>query len=475
MRRTKIVATLGPATDGLATQLVRAGVDVFRLNFSHGSRQDHARRITEVRAAATACGRFCAILADLQGPKIRIGGFAGAAAVSLAPGDSFAVDASLSADEGDSGQVGCTYARLARDVGRGDELVLGDGIVSLRVQGKAGKRVECTVMTGGEVRSGSGLNKRFGGLSAPALSGKDLDDLEFACGRGADYIGVSFARTAADMDLARKHLARLGARSRLVAKIERAEVVADDASLDSMILASDSVMVARGDLGIEIGDAALMAVQKRIIRRARTLNRSVITATQMMESMITSPRPTRAEVMDAANAVVDGTDAVMLSGETAVGRFPVEVVRTLARVVEGAEASEGLQSRIPDRPKCARIDEAVAVAAMTVAAHLDGVRAVICMTASGNTPRLMSRIYSRFPIYALAADERALARVALFRGVQPVRFSTAGLGPDELNAAAVALLREDGTVRTGDRVILSHGGWRAAQGGTNTLRILEVP
>ena len=454
---------------------MKAGVDAFRLNFSHGSRNAHARRIKEVRDAAAAHGRYCAILADLQGPKIRIAGFPGRTGVSLEEGRKFAVDPSLGTDEGDGTQVGCTYAGLAGDLVRGDRLVLGDGLVTLRVQQTNGPRVECRVINGGRVQSGSGLNKRRGGLSAPALSRKDITDLEFACGHGADYIGVSFARSAQDMRLARGHLERIGANCRLVAKVERAEVVADDASLDSIIVASDSVMVARGDLGIEIGDAALMAVQKRIIRRARTLNRSVITATQMMESMIANPRPTRAEVMDVANAVVDGTDAVMLSGETAVGRYPVEAVRTMARVVEGAEASEDLQSRIRDRPKCVRIDEGIAVAAMSVAEKLKRVRAVICLTSSGNTPRLMSRIYSRLPIYALASGERALARVALFRGVQPVRFSADSLPSDEVYAAAVDLLRRDGIVRSGDRAILSRGDHQNVQGGTNTLKVVEVP
>lgn len=471
MRRTKIVATLGPASDALVEDLVLAGVDVFRVNFSHGRREENGRRIRAVREAADRAGRFVAVMADLQGPKIRIGGFADA--VDLQPGAEFAVDAALGAREGTSSQVGTTYARLAEDVTPGDVLVIGDGLIELEVVRASGSRVDCRVAAGGALSSGKGINKRMGGLSAPALTPKDKADLEFACRLGADYVAVSFPRAADDMVEARRLVEDFGCSCRLVAKAERAEAVAADA-LDDLILASDSVMVARGDLGIEIGDAALMAVQKLVIERARTLNRSVITATQMMESMIENARPTRAEVMDVANAVVDGTDAVMLSAETALGRYPVETVRTMVRVIEGAEATEHLQARIVNRPRCSAVDEAVALAAMTAAANLAGVRAVACLTATGNTPRLMSRIYSSLPIYALAPDKRALARVALYRGVQPVLFETEGIDDDLVNDAAVEWLKKDGAVRSGDRVILSKGDFRNVQGGTNTLKIVEV-
>lgn len=474
MRRTKIVATLGPASDSAIEDLARSGVDVFRVNFSHGSLSAHARRIRAVRATADRLGRFLAVMADLQGPKIRIGGFANTESIELAPGDSFAIDSALGAGAGTEAQVSTTYRRLAADVSKGDVLVMGDGLIELEVVRSSGARVECRVVTGGALLPGKGINKRMGGLSAPALSRKDESDLAFACECGVDYVAVSFPRSAADMARARQLVDRVGANCRLVAKVERAEAVADEATLDNLIRASDSVMVARGDLGIEIGDAALMAVQKRVIERARTLNRSVITATQMMDSMIHNPRPTRAEVMDVANAVVDGTDAVMLSAETAVGRYPVETVQTMVRVIEGAEATEHLQARIHNRPPCDAIDEAVALAAMTAAANLSRVRALACLTATGNTPRLMSRIYSTLPIYALAADKRALARVALFRGVQPVLFETGDIDDDLVNEAAIRWLKRDGAVSAGDRVILSKGDFRNVQGGTNTLKIVEV-
>ncbi len=474
MRRTKIVATLGPASDAVIEDLASNGVDVFRVNFSHGTRDEHARRIQAVRDAANRLGRFIAVMADLQGPKIRIGSFANTESVELAAGDPFSIDSALGAGDGTETQVSTTYQRLAHDVSPGDVLVVGDGLIELEVARTAATRVECKVATGGTLLPSKGINKRMGGLSAPALSGKDESDLAFACECGVDYVAVSFPRNADDMTRARDLVNRLGATCRLVAKVERAEAVADEETLDNLIRASDSVMVARGDLGIEIGDAALMAVQKRVIERARTLNRSVITATQMMESMINNPRPTRAEVMDVANAVVDGTDAVMLSAETAVGRYPVETVQTMVRVIQGAEATEHLQARIRNRPTCSGIDEAVALAAMTAAANLAGVRALACLTATGNTPRLMSRIYSTLPIYALAPDKRALARVALFRGVQPVLFETGDIDDDLINDAAIRWLKRDGAVTAGDRVILSKGDYRNVQGGTNTLKIVEV-
>jgi pyruvate kinase len=311
-------------------------------------------------------------------------------------------------------------------------------------------------------------------LSAQALTSKDLDDLAFACAQGVDYIAVSFPSSAADMEQARALIATHGANCGLVAKLERAEAVADPATLDAIILASDAVMVARGDLGIEVGDAPLMGLQKLIISRARALNRAVITATQMMESMIENPRPTRAEVMDVANAVVDGTDAVMLSAETAVGRYPVETVAAMVRVIEGAEATAHYTQAPTDGFKSAAIDESVAMAAMTVANTLSGVRAVACLTASGNTPKLMSRRRSRLPIYALANDHRTLARVALFRGVHPALFETYASADGSVDQAAVEWLKQAGVVEPGDLVIISRGDRRHRAGGTNTLKVLEV-
>ena len=338
-RQTKIVATLGPSSDHLVESLIRAGVNVVRLNFSHGDHEEHAKRIRVVREAAKSTGQFVAILADLQGPKIRIHSFRDLESLQLNEGDRFVIDTGLTEDEGGEVVVGTTYETLAEEVVPNDVLVLGDGIVELLVTEVSDSRITTSVRVGGEVRARAGINKRGGGLSAPALTPKDCEDIRFACQQGVDYIAVSFPREAADMHEARHLIEAEGGTCGLVAKLERAESVSNVETLDDIILASDAVMVARGDLGIEIGDARLMGVQKHIIARARFLNRGVITATQMMESMIDQPRATRAEVMDVANAVLDGTDAVMLSAETAIGRYPVKTVDSMARIIEGAETT----------------------------------------------------------------------------------------------------------------------------------------
>lgn len=473
-RHTKIVATLGPASDGQISALIAAGVDVFRLNFSHGEHAEHAQRVADIRAAAAQAGRFVAILADLQGPKIRIHGFKSATAIELVVGDPFIIDTALDDDAGDTQAVGTSYAQLADEVVAGDVLVLGDGVVQLQVEAVKGTQVHTRVSFAGPVRARAGINKRGGGLSAPALTDKDLLDLKFACAHQVDYIAVSFPRDGEDMRRARALIDAEQGRCGLVAKLERAEAVADQAVLDEVILASDAVMVARGDLGIEIGDARLMGVQKQIIARARALNRSVITATQMMESMIDHPRATRAEVMDVANAVLDGTDAVMLSGETAIGQYPLQTVQSMARIIEGAETSAHAMVQPQTVEHCTRTDEAIALAAMVMAEKLEGVRAVACLTSSGNTPRLMSRMRANLPIYALADDPATLARVALLRGVHPVLFDATEIDDDLINDAALALLVKAGVVSQGDLVILSKGDYRNVQGGTNTLKIMEA-
>lgn len=474
MRATKVVATLGPASDPRIRELVEAGVDVFRLNFSHGTHAEHRERVGNIRAAATQVGRFVAVLADLQGPKIRTRGFASGGAIDLQAGADFCIDVTLAADAGDSTRVGTTYSHLAKEVHAGDVLVLGDGLIELGVEDTSDVAVFCRVLNGGELSSNKGINKRGGGLSAPALTTKDLTDLEVACAMGVDYIGVSFPRSAADMMQARALVLKHGGKCNLVAKLERAEAVANQQTLDDIMRASDAVMVARGDLGVEIGDAALMAVQKRIISRARELNRSVITATQMMESMIHSPRPTRAEVMDVANAVLDGTDAVMLSGETAMGDYPVDAVKRMVEVIDGAEASSYWRLPATSSLSCEAIDESVALAAMTVAENLAGVRAVICLTSSGATPQLMSRTRTRVPIYALGDKPATLARVALFRGVHPVMFDTTGMPIEAVNPAVLDWLKREVGVQSGDRVILSRGDITNVQGGTTTVEVLEV-
>jgi len=475
MRRTKIVATLGPASDAAIGDLARSGVDVFRVNFSHGSRNEHARRIRAVRAVADRLGRFIAVMADLQGPKIRIGGFANTESVELAAGDSFSIDSALEAGAGTETQVSTTYQRLAQDVSEGDVLVVGDGLIELEVVRAAGTRVECRVLAGGALLPGKGINKRMGGLSAPALSRKDESDLAFACKLGADYVAVSFPRNADDMARARQLVDQLDATCRLVAKVERAEAVADEATLDNLIRASDSVMVARGDLGIEIGDAALMAVQKRVIERARTLNRSVITATQMMESMIDRPMPTRAEVSDVSNAVMDGTDAVMLSAESAVGEYAAEAVAAMASICRGAEA--WMPARMETSPVTEgafeRADEGIAKAAMYAANHMD-VRAIAALTESGATALWMSRIRSDIPIFALTRHAGTQRRVTLYRGVVPVGFDVTETRPDKLFRAVFERLRDEGGLEAGDLVIITKGAITGVSGHTDSMTLLPI-
>jgi pyruvate kinase len=476
IRRTKIVATLGPASDreGVLEAMIAAGVDVVRLNFSHGSVDDHRRRLTAVRRIAERQGRSVAALGDLQGPKIRIARFR-EGAVELAEGAPFILDMGLAGDQGDATRVGCDYTTLADDVAPGDRLLLDDGRVVLDVERVAGQEIHTSVVVGGKLSNNKGINKQGGGLSAPALTDKDKADLHSALEIGVDYLAISFPRSAADMQEARALLGEAGAEIGLVAKLERAEAVADDATLDAIIRASEAVMVARGDLGVEIGDAQLIGTQKRIIKHARTLNRAVITATQMMESMIESPLPTRAEVFDVANAVLDGTDAVMLSAETAAGDFPVETVEAVNRVCLGAERERRIQEsghRIHEG--FSQIDETIALSAMYAANHLAGVAAIACMTASGYTPLIASRISSGLPIVGLAHNPVAQRRMALYRGVVSLPFDTSEMTAEELNDKALARVVEHGIALAGDHVILTRGDHMNAHGGTNTMKILEV-
>ncbi|WP_346796186.1 pyruvate kinase [Halomonas sp. Bachu 37] len=476
LRRTKIVATLGPASDreGVLEAMLAAGVDVVRLNFSHGNAEDHRRRLEAVRTIAARLGRSVAALGDLQGPKIRIARFK-EGAVTLVEGHSFILDMALDRDAGDIERVGCDYRSLVEDVVAGDRLLLDDGRVVLDVTAVEGQQVHTRVVVGGKLSNHKGINKQGGGLSAPALTEKDKEDLTTAVQIGVDYLAISFPRRAEDMLEARALLGEAGADIGLVAKIERAEAVADDATLDGIIAASEAVMVARGDLGVEIGDAKLVGVQKRLIKRARSLNRAVITATQMMESMISAPLPTRAEVFDVANAVLDSSDAVMLSAETATGDYPLETVEAMARICLGAERERIAQEsghRIHEG--FTRPDETIALSAMYAANHMDGVAAIACMTASGYTPLIASRIRSGLPIVGLAHNPIAQRRMALYRGVVSLPFDTSSMSAAELNDQALALLVAQGIVEVGDHVILTRGDHMNAHGGTNTMKVLEV-
>lgn len=475
-RRTKIVATLGPSSDrpGVLEAMLKAGVDVVRLNFSHGCVSDHQRRLNDVRNIAQRLGRSVAVLGDLQGPKIRISRFVDGA-IHLKVGQTFVLDMSLEADEGSQERVGCDYKALINDVAPGDRLLLDDGRVVLDVTAIVGQEVHTCVHVGGKLSNNKGINKQGGGLSAPALTEKDKQDLQAALAIGVDYLAVSFPRSAADMQEARALLGEAGKEIGLVAKLERAEAVANDETLDAIIKASEAVMVARGDLGVEIGDEALIGTQKRIIKHARSLNRAVITATQMMESMIESPLPTRAEVFDVANAVLDATDAVMLSAETAAGDYPVETIEAMNRVCLGAERERIAQAsghRIHEGFE--RIDETIALSAMYAANHLTGVCAIACMTSTGYTPLIASRIRSGLPIVGLAHSPIAQRRMALYRGVVSIPFDTTLLAPTEVNNEAVKLLKAHGLAHPGEHVILTRGDHMNAHGGTNTLKILAV-
>ncbi|HAB06311.1 MAG TPA: pyruvate kinase, partial [Alcanivorax sp.] len=438
-RRTKIVATLGPASSDadLLARLIDAGVNVFRLNFSHGSADDHRAVAARVREQADAQARNVAILADLQGPKIRIARFRDGS-VMLEPGQPFTIDTALDKDAGDSGQVGTDYAGLADDCRAGDTLLLNDGLLALSVENVAGSRVECRVLVGGELSNNKGINRQGGGLNAQALTDKDRDDIKLAASLEVDFLALSFPRHADDIHQARALYREAGGHGDMVAKIERAEAVADPAVLDDIIIAADGVMVARGDLGVEVGDAELVGIQKKIILHARRHNKVVITATQMMESMIHSPMPTRAEVSDVANAVLDYTDAVMLSAESAAGEYPIEAIKAMARVCCGAEkhpTSTKSGHRLGQQFE--RCDESAALAAMYTANHFPGVKAIIALTESGYTPLIISRIRSSVPIFAFSPHRETQARVALFRGVQTIPFDPAALPAEKVSQMAV--------------------------------------
>jgi pyruvate kinase len=473
LRSTKIVATLGPASSeaGVLRRMLAAGVDVVRFNFSHGSAEDHLARARLVREVAAECGREVAIMADMQGPKIRIGKFE-SGKVELNAGDVFVLDGRC--ELGDAGRVGLDYKELPRDVRAGDVLLLNDGLVVLDVERVAGAEIFTTVRVGGELSNSKGINKQGGGLSAPALTAKDVRDIETAMAFGADYIAVSFVKNRTDVEMARR-LATIGGekqgiRPLIIAKIERAEAIP---VLGEILDAADGIMVARGDLAIEVGNAAVPALQKRMIRMAREANKLAITATQMMESMIVNASPTRAEVSDVANAVLDGTDAVMLSAETASGRYPVEVVETMAAIVLEADRSEtpGLDQQFLNET-FKRVDQSIAYGALFTAFHLR-CSAIVALTESGSTALWMSRHDIDIPIYALTPSVTTQRRLALYRNVRPLHFPITD-DRDRALAAAEQLLLERSRVKVGDLMVLTCGEPMGQPGGTNTLKIVRV-
>ena len=471
-RRTKIVATLGPATDGkhVLDEMIQAGMDVVRVNFSHGTHEDHIKRAESVRNRARAHGHQVGVLADLQGPKIRIERFK-EGMVQLEEGDNFTFDTALAADAGNREKVGVTYKGLQDDVSRGDTLLLDDGLMVLWVEEVQGTEVRCRVVVGGRLTNSKGINRLGGGLSPASITEKDREDIKVAAAMGADYVAISFPRCADDIHEARELLRAAGGHGGIVAKIERAEALD---SLEEIIEASDAVMIARGDLGVEIGDAELPAVQKRIIRVARSHDRVVITATQMMQSMVENPIPTRAEVFDVANAVIDGTDAVMLSAETAAGRYPAKVIEAMDRICAGAErqrSTSAAERRINIRFN--RTDEAIAKAAIYTANSL-GVKAIAALTESGATALWMSRISSGIPIFAMTRLVETRRKVTLYRGVYPVSFDVTTPDHATVNKEAIDELMRRGAVRDGDLVIITKGDLMGVHGGTNAMKIIRV-
>jgi pyruvate kinase len=473
-RRTKIVATLGPSTDDprILEDLVRAGADVFRVNFSHGTADEREARVAAIRRAAGRVGCDVGIIGDLQGPKIRIESFR-QGPVELEAGRIFTLDTDLDPDDGDETRVGVAYRALTTDVTAGDCLLLDDGRLLLEVEAVHGTSVDCRVLEGGTLGNKKGINMRGGGLSAPALTDKDREDIRQAAQLDFDFVSVSFARKKKDIEEARSLLRAAGGRGHIVAKIERAEAVAN---IRKIIDASDAIMVARGDLAVEVGYASMTSLQKGLIRLARSRNKVSITATQMLESMINNSSPTRAEISDVANAVMDGTDAVMLSAESAVGKYPVQAVRTMAELCVGAEKHETFSRaanyRMDDTFKLT--DEAIAMAVMYTANHLD-VKAIAALTESGATTLWMSRVRSGIPIYALTRHEATCRRVKLYRGVYPFVFDVTSKNPSDVYERAFKLLLEDGVVVPGDRIVFTKGEFEGVAGGTNTMQILTVP
>jgi len=472
MKRTKILATLGPATDDpeILEGMIRAGVDVVRINFSHGDADDHRRRVAMVRKISEQVGKDVAVIGDLQGPKIRIDKFSNGP-VELKDGAKFVLDASLDPDAGNTDTVGVSYKTLPADVRPGDVLLLNDGAITLDVTRVNGDQIECEVQTGGVLSDNKGINRLGGGLSARALTDRDHEDIEIAADLGIDYLAVSFPRDGDDIEDARRLVAKAGSGARIIAKIERADAVEN---LLDILRASDAIMVARGDLGVEMGIAEVPAIQKRIIKAARSENRLTITATQMMESMVHERIPTRAEVSDVANAVIDGTDAVMLSAETAVGDYPIEVVKAMSNACKSAEKVRSVvRSRHRMNDRFDYIDEAVAMASMYVANHLD-VKAIVALTESGSTPLWMSRIRSGIPVYAFTRHVTTRRRVALYRGVYPISFDVINTEPDVVFKGICAKLLHYGLAKVGETIIVTEGMHSGVGGETNTMKIVQV-
>lgn len=474
IRRTKIVATIGPASSNIEMlkKMIASGLNIVRENFSHGTAEEHRKSIETVRKAALEMGQIVGIMADLQGPKIRVAKFK-QGKITLNEGAEFILDASYPSDTGNENIVGIDYKELPDDVTPNDVLLLDDGRIVLVVKQVDNTRIICRVTVGGELSNNKGINRQGGGLTAPALTDKDKEDLRTAVTLGVNYIAISFPRSASDIEEAKALIKAAGGNAGIIAKIERLEAIVPK-TLDEIIAASDGIMVARGDLAVEIGDAQVPGAQKFMIRRARFLNRPVITATQMMETMIKNVVPTRAEVSDVANAVLDNSDAVMLSAETATGAHPDLVIKTMARICLAAEQYP-LPVTIDEKENTlfSRADEAISIASMYIANHMD-VKAIISLTESGATPLWMSRVCSNIPVFGLSRNPNTLGRMALYRDVHPIYFDATKIGEGEVELAAITELQKLGFVKKSDLVIITRGPKQGISGGTNMLSIVEV-
>ncbi len=470
MRRTKIVASLGPATDErkVMRSILQKGVNVVRINFSHGDKPDHVARVKLVREVAAELGVTVAVLGDLQGPKIRIRRFKNEK-VQLQEEAKFTLSTELDDDAGDEHAVGISYKELVKDVKSGNVLILDDGNIALEVTDTTKTEINTKVLIGGDLSNNKGINMQGGGLSAGALTDKDKRDLKLAVELEVDYLAISFVRDAKDIHITRGLLRGLGSQAAIVAKIERKEAMDN---IDEIIKETDAIMIARGDLGVEIGDENLPAVQKRLIRKAREANRVAITATQMMQSMVSSPLPTRAEVSDVANAVLDGTDAVMLSAETAIGEYPGKVIAAMDRICLAAEAQEGDEAKYEMSLEFGNAEESIAMATMFTANRFS-VAAVLALTESGRTALLMSRMNAPIPIFAMTPSAQAARRICLYRGVQPVSFDITQLHASARNRGAVESLKKAGYVEDGDQLIITRGD-AFVPGKTNTMKIVCV-
>ena len=472
MRRTKIIATLGPATDkpDILEKLINAGVDVFRLNYSHQTHEHHENRMKEIRRLSSKHKHAVAIIADLQGPKIRIENFKNGE-IELVEGENFKIDTTLSKNDGDQSRVGTSYKKLPDDIKVKDTLMIDDGRIVLNVLSKNKNVIDCKVITGGTLSNGKGINIQGGGLSAKSITEKDIEDMQHAAKIKVDYIAISFPRNGSDIKKARKMMKDCNCNAHVIAKIERADALIN---IDEIIEESDAIMIARGDLGVEIGDAALPPIQKSLIKKARQMDRVAITATQMMESMIENKIPTRAEVFDVANAVIDGTDAVMLSGETSIGNYPDEAVKSMSRICEEAEKQRSV--RVSDHRTNLSFDNipmAIAMSSMYSANHI-GAKAICSLTETGGTCLWMSRISSGIPIFAFTRHTSTRRRVALFRGVFPMKFDITHTDPLEANKQMIDQLTEQKIVEKCDFVIITKGDLRGERGASNNMKIIQV-